>query len=135
MSGWLDNLMGDIKRGDLAVPNSALWKPSSWRTEARGVGFTGAARSALANFIVIKHGRLRNDQAVVPSTWNAGPRDAKGQPGPYEAALMDSHNLYDPKRPLEIPAHDSKLRSLHRLGGACRRSTDRHLAAYVEACV
>ena len=39
---------------------------------------------------------------MVPSTWNAGPRDAKGQPGPYEAALQDNHVLHDPKKPLEI---------------------------------
>ena len=43
-----------------------------------------------------------NYQAVVPSTWNAGPRDVQGQPGPYEAALMDRHSLHDPKQPLEI---------------------------------
>jgi len=43
---------------------------------------------------------------VVPSTWNAGPRDAKGQDGPYEAALK-GHALADPKRPLEI------LRTIH----------------------
>jgi hydrogenase large subunit len=39
---------------------------------------------------------------VVPSTWNAGPRDAKGRPGPYEAALTDRHSLHDGRQPLEI---------------------------------
>jgi len=38
----------------------------------------------------------------VPSTWNAGPRDPKGQPGPYEAALMDRHVLANLDQPLEI---------------------------------
>ncbi|MFO7954320.1 MAG: nickel-dependent hydrogenase large subunit, partial [Thioalkalivibrio sp.] len=46
-------------------------------------------------------------QAVVPTTWNAGPRDAEGQLGPYEAALMDNHQMYDVDQPLEI------LRTLH----------------------
>ena len=46
--------------------------------------------------------RIDNDQTVVPGTWNAGPRDAKGRPGAYEAALMDRHALLDPKQPLEI---------------------------------
>ncbi|MFZ2102579.1 MAG: nickel-dependent hydrogenase large subunit, partial [Oricola sp.] len=64
--------------------------------------FMEAPRGALAHWVVIKDGRIDNYQAVVPSTWNAGPRDDKGQPGPYEAALMDRHTLYDPKQPLEI---------------------------------
>jgi hydrogenase large subunit len=52
--------------------------------------------------VVIKDGKIDNYQAVVPSTWNAGPRDAQGQPGAYEAALMDRHMLVDAKQPLEI---------------------------------
>ena len=70
--------------------------------EARGVGFMEAPRGALAHWVVIKNGKIDNYQAVVPSTWNAGPRDQLDQPGPYEAALMDRHTLYDPKQPLEI---------------------------------
>jgi len=56
---------------------------------------------------VIDDGKLTNYQAVVPSTWNAGPRDAEGQPGPYEAALMDNHQLAVEGQPLEI------LRTIH----------------------
>ncbi|HXZ47762.1 MAG TPA: nickel-dependent hydrogenase large subunit [Usitatibacter sp.] len=102
MQVWYDNLMANIKRGDLAVHNAGLWDPSTWPREARGVGFMEAPRGALAHWVVIRDGRIDNYQAVVPSTWNAGPRDAKGQAGPYEAALMDRHSLHDPKQPLEI---------------------------------
>jgi len=102
MSSWLDQLIANIKAGDLAVHNPLKWDPASWPREARGVGFTEAPRGALAHWIVIKDGKIDNYQAVVPSTWNAGPRDALGQPGPYEAALMDRHTLFDPKQPLEI---------------------------------
>ena len=102
MSVWLDHLIGNIKSGDLAVHNPAKWDPATWPQTARGVGFMEAPRGALAHWIVIKDGRIDNYQAVVPSTWNAGPRDQNGQPGPYEAALMDRHTLYDPKQPLEI---------------------------------
>jgi len=35
--------------------------------------------------VVIDDGKIKNYQCVVPSTWNAGPRDAEGQLGPYEA--------------------------------------------------
>jgi Ni,Fe-hydrogenase I large subunit len=45
-------------------------------------------------------------QIVVPSTWNAGPRDAKGQRGAYESALLNTP-VADPEKPLEI------LRTVH----------------------
>jgi hydrogenase large subunit len=102
MSGWLDSLIGNIRGGDIRVHNSAKWEPSTWPREARGVGFMEAPRGGLAHWIVIKDGRIDNYQAVVPSTWNAGPRDAKGQPGAYEAALQDRHELANPQQPLEI---------------------------------
>ena len=102
MQNWLDALTANIKAGDLAVHNPALWEPSTWPRQAKGVGFMEAPRGALAHWIVIEDGTIANYQAVVPSTWNAGPRDPAGQPGPYEAALMDRHALHDPKQPLEI---------------------------------
>jgi hydrogenase large subunit len=102
MLSWFDNLLANIRGGDLAVHNPVKWEPASWPAEAHGVGFMEAPRGALAHWIVIKDRKIANYQAVVPSTWNAGPRDAQGQPGPYEAALMDRHTLYDPKQPLEI---------------------------------
>ncbi|MGJ4898356.1 MULTISPECIES: nickel-dependent hydrogenase large subunit [unclassified Bradyrhizobium] len=102
MSTWYDRLLSNIRAGDLNVHNSNKWDPSTWPTEAKGVGFMEAPRGALAHWVVIKNKRIDNYQAVVPSTWNAGPRDSKGQPGPYEAALMDRHTLHDPRQPLEI---------------------------------
>jgi hydrogenase large subunit len=107
MHVWLDNLIGNIKSGDLSVHNEEFWEPSSWPSECRGVGFMEAPRGALAHWIVIKDQKIENYQAVVPSTWNAGPRDAAGQDGPYEAALTDNHQLFDPKQPIEI------LRTIH----------------------
>jgi len=106
MQGWLDQLIANIKRGDVKTFNEELWEPSSWPREAKGVGYTEAPRGGLAHWVVIKDGKIDNYQAVVPSTWNAGPRDAKGQPGPYEASLV-GHNLHDPKQPIEI------LRTIH----------------------
>jgi len=102
MQGWLTNLIDNIKAGDVAVHSEERWDPSTWPREAKGVGFMEAPRGALAHWIVIKNGKIDNYQAVVPSTWNAGPRDPKGQPGPYEAALMDRHSLAVPDQPLEI---------------------------------
>ncbi len=68
--------------------NEKNWDPSTWPSTAKGVGFMEAPRGALAHWIVIKDGKIDNYQAVVPSTWNAGPRDVQGQDGAYEAALQ-----------------------------------------------
>ena len=97
MKGWLDALVANIKAGDVAVHNTQKWEPSTWPKEAKGVGFMEAPRGGLAHWIVIRDGKIANYQAVVPSTWNAGPRDPQGQPGAYEAALADRHVLADPE--------------------------------------
>jgi hydrogenase large subunit len=106
MSTWYDNLIANIKAGDVRTFNDAYWDPSTWPRESKGVGYTEAPRGALAHWIVIGDGKIANYQAVVPSTWNAGPRDAMGQDGPYEAALK-GHKLHDPQQPIEI------LRTIH----------------------
>ena len=106
MQGWYDNLIANIKAGDTRTHNDQLWEPSSWPNRAQGVGFTEAPRGGLAHWVVIENGKIANYQAVVPSTWNAGPRDSEGKPGPYEAALA-GHQLHDPKQPIEI------LRTIH----------------------
>jgi hydrogenase large subunit len=107
MQTWYDNLMANIKAGDTRTFNEIQWDPSSWPSEAQGVGYMEAPRGGLAHWIVIKNGKIDNYQAVVPSTWNAGPRDAEGQPGPYEAALQDNHQMHDVNQPVEI------LRTIH----------------------
>ncbi|MCG7982394.1 MAG: nickel-dependent hydrogenase large subunit [Candidatus Thiodiazotropha lotti] len=107
MQGWYDQLVANIKAGDTKTFNEALWDPSTWPSECRGVGFMEAPRGALGHWIVIEDGKIANYQAVVPSTWNAGPRDPSGQPGAYEAALQDNHQLADAKQPVEI------LRTIH----------------------
>jgi hydrogenase large subunit len=103
---WYDNLIGNIKSGDTRTFNEVLWDPSTWPKKAQGAGFMEAPRGCLAHWIVIEDEKIANYQCVVPSTWNAGPRDAEGQPGPYEAALA-GHQMVDPKQPVEI------LRTIH----------------------
>lgn len=100
------SLLNNIERGDRMTFNDSLFDPSTWPPQARGAGFMEAPRGALAHWVTIEKGKITNYQAVVPSTWNAGPRDAQGQSGPYEAALT-GHRLADPMRPLEI------LRTIH----------------------
>jgi len=107
MRGWYDSLVGNIRAGDTKTFNETLWDPSTWPKQAKGVGFMEAPRGGLGHWIVIEDGKIANYQAVVPSTWNAGPRDPKGQPGAYEAALQDNHTMANPDQPLEI------LRTVH----------------------
>jgi hydrogenase large subunit len=107
MQTWHNNLVANIKAGDTKTHNEKLWDPSTWPQQAKGVGFMEAPRGGLAHWIVIENGIIKNYQAVVPSTWNAGPRDQNGQPGAYEAALQDNHTLHDTQQPIEI------LRTIH----------------------
>ena len=107
MQSWYNDLITNIKAGETRTFNEVLWEPSSWPKSAQGVGFMEAPRGALAHWIVIEDETIKNYQCVVPSTWNAGPRDANGIPGAYEAALEDNHTLHDAKQPVEI------LRTIH----------------------
>jgi len=106
MPTWYNNLIANIKAGDTITFNETLWDPSTWPQRAQGVGYMEAPRGGLAHWIVIENGKIANYQAVVPSTWNAGPRDAQGQAGAYEAALQ-GQVLEKPEQPIEI------LRTIH----------------------
>ena len=99
-------LVSNIKNGDTRTFNNSNWEPSGWPKEAKGVGLTEAPRGALAHWIVIKDEKIDNYQLVVPSTWNASPRDPEGQMSAYEAALIGTP-IADPEKPLEI------LRTIH----------------------
>jgi quinone-reactive Ni/Fe-hydrogenase large subunit len=69
--------------------------------EYKGRGLGDVPRGMLGHWVRIKNGVVQNYQAVVPSTWNAGPKDAKGQHGPYEADLIGL-KILDITKPLEI---------------------------------
>lgn len=103
---WLAQLEENMGRGDLTIHDNAHWDPSTWPSEAFGFGHHEAPRGSLGHWVHIKNGAIANYQAVVPSTWNAGPRDASGQRGAYEAALIGTP-VADPARPVEI------LRTVH----------------------
>jgi Ni,Fe-hydrogenase I large subunit len=104
--GWIEELGKNISTGKLAIHNGQKWDPASWPQTARGFGFYEAPRGSLGHWVEIEKQAIKNYQAVVPSTWNAGPRDAHGQRGAYEAALLKTP-VADPERPLEL------LRTIH----------------------
>src|SRR5512140_2856455 len=90
-------LVGNIAKGDTAIYNAPVFPSGT----VEGVGTHEAPRGLLSHWVVVNNGKIENYQAVVPSTWNASPRDTKGQHGPYEASLL--HNpIADAERPLEV---------------------------------
>jgi Ni,Fe-hydrogenase I large subunit len=103
---WIAELDDNMAHGDVQIHNGEKWDPESWPKHAGGAGFHEAPRGALGHWIEIEDKVIKNYQAVVPSTWNAGPRDAHGQKGAYEAALTGTP-LADPSRPVEV------LRTIH----------------------
>ena len=106
LEGWLDQLERNMNSGDTRIADTAKWAHSSWPTTARGFGPHEVPRGALGHWVEIQNGLISRYQAVVPTTWNASPRDAEGQPGPYEQALVGTP-VADPSRPLEL------LRTVH----------------------
>ncbi len=95
-------LVDNVASGDTEVCT-----PFSYpQGEQQGFGFHEAPRGTLSHWIVIRDGTIHNYQCVVPSTWNAGPRDENDQKGPYEASLV-GNPVADPELPLEV------LRTVH----------------------
>ncbi len=103
---FFDKLMVNLQHGDTRMVDHSLWKTKLWPDKAKGVGLSEAPRGALAHFIVIDGKKVKNYQMVVPTTWNASPRDEKGQRSAYEEALIGTP-VHDPNQPLEI------LRTIH----------------------
>jgi hydrogenase large subunit len=97
-----DLLMANLAAGD----TSTFEKPVFPAGEISGFGFHEAPRGMLSHWIVIEHGVIKNYQAVVPTTWNAAPRNEDDELGPYEASLIGTP-LADPEQPLEV------LRTIH----------------------
>jgi len=98
---WMGELLGNLKNGDSSTYTA--WEFPSY---GEGVGLCDVPRGSLGHWCVIEGNKIKNYQYVVPSTWNLGPRDAKGQLGPVEEALIGTP-IADPKKPLEV------LRTVH----------------------
>ena len=102
---FFDRLMDNLQ-GDSRMFEPEKWKETQWPDKCQGVGLTEAPRGALAHFAVIEKSRIKNYQMVVPTTWNASPRDEKGVLSAYESALIGTP-VHDANIPLEI------LRTIH----------------------
>jgi hydrogenase large subunit len=106
MKEFYDELLAQVRSGHTSTFTRDKWEPSTWPATAQGVGLTEAPRGALAHWIRIKEGKIDNYQLVVPSTWNASPRDGAGKRSAYEASLIGT-KVANTEQPLEI------LRTIH----------------------
>jgi quinone-reactive Ni/Fe-hydrogenase large subunit len=104
MEEWVDELAANAAKGDLSTWTEFDFDKVS--VDTQGMGLAEAPRGALGHWVKIANGKVTNYQAVVPSTWNAGPRDANGQLVAYEASLIGT-KVADPEQPLEI------IRTIH----------------------
>ena len=96
MEQWTLELIENLKAG-----KKEIYTLNDVPERGSGVGLWEAPRGALAHFNSIEGKKLKNYQCVVPTTWNASPRDDKGNRGPLEEALVGTPVL-DPERPVEI---------------------------------
>ena len=103
---FYQQLLSNIKNGDTRTQNNAKWEPGTWPKLAKGIGMVEAPRGALSHFIVIEDKKIANYQLVVPTTWNASPRDLQGKRSAFEESLIGTP-VADPKIPLEV------LRTIH----------------------
>ncbi|MCF6200514.1 MAG: nickel-dependent hydrogenase large subunit [Hydrogenimonas sp.] len=104
MMEWIDELASNVAAGDHSTWTEFDFDEVS--KDAQGYGLEEAPRGGLGHWVKIKDGKIENYQAVVPSTWNASPRDDKNRMGAYEASLIGT-KVADPHQPLEI------LRTIH----------------------
>ncbi len=103
---FYNQLLANIKNGDSRTMNNDKWEPETWPATAKGVGMVEAPRGALSHFIVIEDKKIANYQLVVPTTWNASPRDVNGKRSAFEESLIGTP-VADPKLPLEV------IRTIH----------------------
>ena len=104
MVEWVNELALNAATGDLDTWTKFDFDKVSVKT--KGMGLAEAPRGALGHWVRVENGKIANYQTVVPSTWNAAPRDYKGRLGAYEAALIGT-KVADPEQPLEI------IRTIH----------------------
>ncbi|QOR63002.1 nickel-dependent hydrogenase large subunit [Sulfurovum sp. ST-21] len=99
MLEWVDELAKNAASGDLSTWTDFDFDVVS--ADSKGRALSEAPRGSLGHWVKIKDGKVENYQAVVPSTWNAGPRGPNGEVGAYEGSLIGT-KVADPEQPLEI---------------------------------
>lgn len=92
MTRWLQALQ----------PGQPWHAPCPLPDEGEGAGLSEAARGALGHWLRIEQGQLAHYQIVAPTSWNFSPRDAQGQPGALEQALVGAPVLPAEDTPVAV---------------------------------
>ncbi|RJP27731.1 MAG: nickel-dependent hydrogenase large subunit [Actinobacteria bacterium] len=95
MVDWLAELQKGV--------GEPIWDPKGKDIpgDSRGMGLVEGPRGALGHWITIGGKKIDNYQCVVPTTWNASPRDKEGQRGPIETSLIGIP-VPDPENPINV---------------------------------
>jgi len=105
---YLFDMMSDLIE-NVKYFDETTWTKYSFEEmphEAKGAGIFEVPRGVLGHFIRIEDAKIANYQAVVPTTWNASPKDSANRRGAYEESLIGI-TLSNPEQPLEV------LRTVH----------------------
>ena len=106
MDTWVQGLADSMARRDYRIQDNSKWDPGSWPSDCLGAGFHEAPRGSLGHWVHINNGAIANYQCVVPSTWNAGPRDARAIPA------LTKRRLSAPRSPSRISRSKSCARCI-----------------------
>ncbi len=92
MEQWLE---------EIAQTDEAFFTSYGEIRNGQGHGLVEAPRGSLGHWVVIEDGRIKRYQVISPTTWNASPRDSRGQLGPWERALAGT-KIADMENPVEV---------------------------------
>ena len=81
LEGWVDQLDVNLAHGKVSIFNPVRWDPGTWPDHAAGYGWHEAPRGSLGHWVEIEGQSIKNYQAVVPTTWNAGSARRDGPAG------------------------------------------------------
>lgn len=100
MKDWVAELCEAVKSGD-----SEYFREPATITGS-GTGFWEAPRGALYHSEEVKDGKITGYQIIIPTTWNLAPKNANGESGPMEQALI-GNPVGDIEKPINA------LRTVH----------------------
>ena len=100
MGDWVEELSGNMGKGDLRIHDNSKWDPSTWPKEARGAGFHEAPRGALGHWVGISSGAISHTSASSPAP---GTRDRAtlGASADLTRTILGTP-VANPEQPLEI---------------------------------
>ncbi len=81
---YVESIVFKIKPDEPTINDIDISKPIT----GEGLGLSVAARGELIHYIVAENGKIKNYQMIMPTTWNFGPRDSKGNLSPVEKAII-----------------------------------------------